>query len=233
MRVVEPEALGFERVLAVGAHPDDAEFYAGATLARLAAAGARVVLLVATGGQRGSLERRADLLATRAAEQAAAAAALGCHAHASLGRMDGELEPDRELLAELVEAIRRERPDLVLTHDPRTRFSVMEGIAQPGHSDHRATGGAVLDAVMPRAPNPNFFPEQLEDTGLRPWYPREVWLFDTAEPDLLVPVAPVRERKLAALRAHASQNGHDLLAREAERRGDEGLLRLVLYRRDG
>jgi LmbE family N-acetylglucosaminyl deacetylase len=230
MRVVAPEALGFERVLAIGAHPDDAEFYAGATLARLAAAGARVSLLVVTGGQRGSLERRTDLEALRAAEQASAAAALGCRVHASLGRMDGELEPDRELLAALVLAIRRERPELVLSHDPRTRFSVTDGIAQPGHSDHRATGGAVLDAVMPRAPNPNFFPEQLEGTGLRPWYPREVWLFDTTLPDLLVPAAPGLEQKLAALRAHASQNGHDGLVREAQRRGDEAMARLVLYR---
>ena len=233
MTILEPERLGFERVLTIGAHPDDAEFYAGATLALLAAVGARVTLLVVTGGQRGSLERRTDLLATRAAEQAQAAAALGCHAHASLARMDGELERSPALLAELVLAIRRERPDLVLTHDPRTRFTVVDGITQPGHSDHRATGEAVLDAVMPRAPNPNFFPEQLEGTGLRPWYPREVWLFDSAEPDAAVAVAPARERKLAALRAHASQNGHDLLVHEAERRGDEGLVRLVLYRRGG
>ncbi len=233
MQALEPEQLGFERVLAIGAHPDDAEFYAGATLARLASAGAHVALLVVTGGQRGSLERRTDLASIRAAEQAQAAVALGCHEHASLGRMDGELERRPDLVGELVHAIRRQRPDLVLTHDPRTRFTVVDGIAQPGHSDHRATGESVLDAIMPRAPNPNFFPEQLEGTGLRPWYPREVWLFDSAEPDARVRVAPARERKLAALRAHASQNGHDQLVREAERRGDETVVRLVLYRREG
>jgi len=229
---IEPEAQGFERVLVIGAHPDDAEFYAGATLTRLARAGAHVSLLVMTDGQRGG-KVAGNLAPVRAGGQVEAAATIGIREHKSLGRADGELVREMELLAELVLAIRTFRPDLVLTHDARTRFTVVEGIAQPGHSDHRATGEMVLDAVAPRAPLPSFFPEQLEQPGVELWYPREVWLFDTTEPDVAVDVAPALAEKQASLRAHASQNEKDGLVRWSEKHGDETFARLVLYRRRG
>jgi len=229
---IEPEALGFARVLAIGAHPDDAEFYAGATLARLAAAGARIALRVMTDGQRGGREV-GNLAPVRAAEQVGALRALGIHDHANLGRPDGELTREPALLAELVLAIRTLQPDLVLTHDVRTRFTIVDGIAQPGHSDHRATAELVMDAIAPRAMLPSFFPEQLERPGVAPWYPRELWLFDTTEPTATVDVAPQRAAKLAALRAHASQNPGDVLVRWSGKRGDETFARLVLQRRRG
>lgn len=229
---VEPEAQGFERVLAIGAHPDDAEFYAGATLTRLAKGGARVSLLVMTDGQRGG-KVAGNLAPVRADEQIEAAARIGIREHRTLGRPDGELARETDLLRELVLAIRTYRPDLVLTHDARTRFTVVDGITQPGHSDHRATGEMVLDAVAPRAPLPSFFPEQLEQPGVELWYPREVWLFDTTEPDVAVDVAPARAEKQAALRAHASQNEKDGLVRWSEKHGDETFVRLVLYRLRG
>ena len=230
METIHPESLGFTRVLAVGAHPDDAEFYAGATLARLAAAGAEVSLIVVTDGQRGGREA-GNLAGVRAAEQVHAAAALGIGTHRNLGRPDGELTRDLDVLRELVLALRTVRPDLVLTHDLRTRFTLVDGIAQLGHSDHRMTAELVMDAVAPRGFYPSFFPEQLTQPDVQPWYPRELWLFDTAEPTIRVPVAPVQEAKLAALRAHASQNDGDMLVRWSAKRGDEAHVRLVLRRR--
>lgn len=88
-----------------------------------------------------------------------------------------------------------------------------------------------MDAIAPRAMLPSFFPEQLEEPGVGPWYPREVRLFDTTEPNAEVAVEPVREAKLASLRAHTSQNEHDALVRWAGKCGDEKLVRLVLRRR--
>jgi LmbE family N-acetylglucosaminyl deacetylase len=83
--------------------------------------------------------------------------------------------------------------------------------------------------VYPRAPSPNFFPEQLGEAGLEPWFPREVWLMDTAEPTVQVDVAKTLERKLGALAAHASQNGGDSLVRAARAVGPvEEFVRLVL-----
>ncbi|HEY8155657.1 MAG TPA: PIG-L deacetylase family protein [Myxococcota bacterium] len=195
---------GIERALAVSAHPDDAEFFAGGTLAALAEGGAEVALVVCTDGGKGGHEVR-DLAKTRRHEQAAAADILGVSEVIHLALPDGGLsagEPLRELL---VAAIRRLRPQLVLAHDPRTWFKPAGDLTALGHSDHRAAGAATLDAVYPRAASPAFYPAQLRDPALAPWYPRELWLFDSAQPDFALDVGEGFERKLAALRAHASQ----------------------------
>lgn len=228
MEVIDPTALGATRVLAVGAHPDDAEFYAGGTLARLADAGVHVALVVCTGGGRGGLGLR-DPVAARAAEQAAAAEIVPFHARANLGRTDGELVNDDALRERLVFALRSERPDIVVTHDPRAVFAPVRDRFRLQHSDHRAAGQGLLDSVYPRAPSPNFFPEQLGDGALEPWFPREVWLMDTAEPTVRVEIAKTFERKLEALAAHASQNEGDSLVRMARSAGPaEEFVRLVL-----
>jgi len=191
---------GFTRVLAVGAHPDDAEFLAGATLAAFVARGAEVHLVVCTDGGKGG-RGVADAVAVRKGEQARAAAVLGLSSVAELGLPDGELEANPALRRALVEAIRRRRPEVVLGHDPRTRWTSLGDRVGLGHSDHRAAGQALLDAIYPRALSPNFHPE----LGLDPWCPREVWLFDSESPDRVVDVTESWEEKAAALRAHASQ----------------------------
>ena len=69
-----------KRALAIGAHPDDVEFGAGATLAKWADAGCEVTMLVITDGSKGTWDpsvNPAELVKTRTAEQQAAAAALG------------------------------------------------------------------------------------------------------------------------------------------------------------
>jgi LmbE family N-acetylglucosaminyl deacetylase len=197
---VDEELPRFARVLAVGAHPDDAEFYAGGTLARLRDAGSRVVLAVCTDGSRGG-RGRSDVAAVRAREQAAAASLLGVDDVAFLGFEDGSLEACDALRERIVERVRRERPELVLGHDPRTLWIRAGDRVQLGHSDHRAAGQALLDAVYPRAASPNFHP----GVGGAPWCPREIWLFDSDAPDLAIDVGIAFERKLDALRAHASQ----------------------------
>jgi len=196
---VEPVPDSFARVLAVGAHPDDVDFFAGATLAALAAGGARLHLVVCTDGRRGGRDPD-EMAARRREEQRAAARALGAEALTHLEHEDGKLEVSEALRLALVEAIRGLRPELVLGHDPRTFFRPATR-AELGHSDHRAAGTALLDAVYPRAVSPAFYPE----LALDPWYPRQLWLFDTAEPDLVVDAAAGWPAKEAALRAHASQ----------------------------
>jgi LmbE family N-acetylglucosaminyl deacetylase len=192
--------LSPRRVLAVSAHPDDAEFFAGATLARLAEGGAALSLVVCTDGSRGGRGLE-DAAAVRRREQADAAMQLGIAEVVQLGLEDGRLAPDDALRERLVAEIRRVRPELVLVHDPRTLWTRAGGRAHLGHSDHRAAGTALLDAVYPRAASPNFHP----GLGGEPWYPREIWLFDCAEADLRIAAPPFLERKLDALRAHASQ----------------------------
>jgi LmbE family N-acetylglucosaminyl deacetylase len=211
------EELGIERALAVGAHPDDAEFFAGGTLARLVDLGTEVSLLVCTDGGRGG-RGVAEVARVRRKEQEAAARTLGIARVERLDRPDGELVHDRDLCAALVYAIRRLRPDLLLTHDPETLFRVHGGRASLGHSDHRTAGLAVLDAVYPRAGSPNFFPEQLAEPGVETHGPAHLWLFDSARPDARVEIGTTLERKLAALRCHESQAGSGGGMIEAARR---------------
>jgi LmbE family N-acetylglucosaminyl deacetylase len=214
--------IAVERVLAVGAHPDDVEYFAGGTLARLVEAGAAATLVVCSDGGRGGRGLE-DAVAVRREEQAAAAAALGVPDVVMMGFPDGELEAAR-LRARLVAELRRTRPVLVLGHDPRTLWTPAGDRVALGHSDHRASGQALLDAVYPRAVSPNFARGQ----GLRPWYPREVWLFDSAQPDLLIDVTETWERKAVAggLMASAHERGRWLGG--GERLG-EGFIRLRLW----
>jgi len=228
MEPLDLGTLGIPRVLLVGAHPDDAEYYAGGTLLGLVDRGARVALTVCTAGGRGGRDLD-DPVAIRAAEQAAAAEVMGFAPRENLGRSDGELVVDEALREGLVCALRRERPDIVITHDPRALFVPVRDRFRLQHSDHRATGQGTLDAIYPRAPSPNFYPKQLSDLGLEPWFPRELWLMDTAEPTISVDVSKTFERKLDALRAHASQNVGDSLVRAQRSLGpSEEFVRLVL-----
>ncbi len=187
------------RVLAVGAHPDDIEFGCGGSLARWADAGAAVTLLVVTDGSKGTWDRDVDpaeLVAARIEEQHAAAAELGAGRVEMLGHVDGELAHSRELVAELCLRIRMERPDVLLTHDPWRRYEL--------HPDHRATGWAVLDAVV-AARDHLFFPDQL-DGGFEPHRPEAVLLWKAEEPDHWEDIWVTLDRKVAALLCHSSQS---------------------------
>lgn len=191
-----------ERVMSVSAHPDDSEFYAGGTLAQFAAAGARVTLVVCTDGARGG--RGADDMAgIRAREQSKAAAAIGIETIEKLGYLDGDLTATDELRDTLIELIRRHRPEIILGHHPATFYVKYGSRVQLGHSDHRAAGTALMNAIYPRAASPNFSP----DLGGEPWFPREVWLFDCTEADHCVEVSTGFDKKLEALAAHDSQQG--------------------------
>ncbi len=82
------------RALAVYAHPDDADVSCGGTLARWAAAGAEVHVVICTSGDKGSSDPATDpseLVRRRAGEAAAATRALGLAGHHLLGHPDGEI----------------------------------------------------------------------------------------------------------------------------------------------
>ncbi len=182
--------------LAIGAHPDDIDFGAGATLAKWAAAGCRLVHLVCTDGSKGSWdpdEDRAQLVATRQEEQRAASVALGGTGECIfLGWPDGELEAGLRQRWEIAYWIRRCRPDVVLGHDPWRRYRL--------HPDHRNAGFLATDGIV-AARDPHFFPEQ----QLAHHRPGILLLWEAEEPDHVEDVEGFAERKLAALMAHASQ----------------------------
>jgi LmbE family N-acetylglucosaminyl deacetylase len=184
-----------ERALAIGAHPDDIEFGCGATLAKWAAAGCNVTMLVLTDGSKGTWDAGTDplgLLATRRLEQKNAAAALGASGVYFLGRVDGELVEGRTEQAEICELIRTVRPDVVFGHDPWKRYRL--------HPDHRRAGWLTLDAIV-AARDPQFFPEQ----PVAPHRPTHALLFEAEVVDHLEDVDAWLDTKVAALLAHRSQ----------------------------
>jgi len=182
-------------VLAIGAHSDDVEFGCGATLAKWAADGATVHLLVLTDGSKGTWDPDADLaalVATRRREQEAAAAELGLAGVEILDLSDGELASGLPERARVCEAVRRLRPDVVLGHDPWKRYRL--------HPDHRAAGFLMCDGVV-AARDPHFFPEH----ELPPHRPATLLLWEADEVQHVEDVSAAVEAKLAALEAHASQ----------------------------
>jgi len=193
-----------ERALAIYAHPDDPEISCGGTLAKWAAAGASVSVLITTRGEKGTTDPDADLdalAARRSEETRAAAAVLGLDRVEHLDHGDGDLDDTRELRSEIVRVVRALRPEVVLCPDPTAVFF---GGSYFNHRDHRVTGFAALDAVAPAAANPHYFPEHRAD-GLSVHQVRRVYLSGTLAPDTWVDIEATLERKIDALFCHASQ----------------------------
>jgi len=198
---IEQIPKNVDRVLTISAHPDDTEFFAGGTVAHLAKSDTEVTLVVCTDGAKGGRNIE-DVVTTRQREQAEAARILGIKTVVELGYADGELQPTDTLRNRLIEIIRQTRPNIILTHHPKTFYKFYGKTAYLGHSDHRATGTALMEAVYPRSGSPNFFPELGS-----PWSPQEIWLFDCETPTHLVDISLGIEEKIAALNAHVSQQG--------------------------
>ena len=106
---------------------------------------------------------------------------------------------------DITAAIRRFRPDRVLTNSPLRRW---ERIAGPSHPDHLAVGEATTCAIYPDARNPFAFPELLRGRVCEPWVVREVWYRAAPTPTTPSTSPTAFESKLAALRAHESQIAH-------------------------
>ncbi|HZM79596.1 MAG TPA: PIG-L deacetylase family protein [Candidatus Limnocylindrales bacterium] len=193
-----------QRVLCVFAHPDDVDFGSGGTVAGWVEAGLEVAYLLVTRGDAGGFDDtpREKMPAIREAEQRAAAALLGVKEVEFLeGYHDGLVTPSLELRRDITAAIRRFRPDRILTSSPLRRW---DRIAGPSHPDHLAVGEATTCAVYPGSRNE--FAHM--DLGLPAWTVREVWYTGGPNPDHAVDVTDAFDRKIAALRAHITQTTH-------------------------
>jgi LmbE family N-acetylglucosaminyl deacetylase len=194
------------RILVIAAHPDDVDFSAAGTIALWTDAGIEVIYCIVTDGDAGGHDEsvpRAEVPALRRAEQTAAAKQVGVHDLRFLGYPDGRVEATLGLRRDLARVIRQVRPDRLVCPSPERNY-VRLGISHP---DHRAVGSAALDAVYPDARNPFAFPELLAGEGLEPWTVPEVWLPGGPTPGHYVDITETFPRKIAALRAHASQTG--------------------------
>lgn len=199
------EAAPALRVMAIFAHPDDPEFFAGGALAQWAATGAEVTYVLATSGDKGSdlPEMTSErLIEIREAEQRAAAGVIGAADVIFLHRRDGELTPSLDLRRDLVRLIRLKKPDIVVTNDPTTFWY---GDRALNHPDHRAIGEAALAAVFPIARDRLNHPELEREEGLLPHKVKQVYLAGASQPNTKVDISGAIETKIRALREHKSQ----------------------------
>lgn len=206
------------RVLVVLAHPDDPEFFCGATLAKWARQGKEIHYLLLTCGNKGSDDPAVTpeaLCSTRREEQRAAGDVIGVKEITILGYGDGELFNTLDVRREIVREVRRLRPHTVVSCDP-TMY--IRGNIAINHPDHRVAGATTLDALFPAAGNRMYFPELLAE-GLEPYAPKEIWLSVTAEPNMFVNVTSTIDLKIQAIREHKSQvkNPEDLDKRIRDR----------------
>ena len=195
--------MTFSTALVLFAHPDDAEFMCGGTVARWVREGCEVHYVVATDGSAGSNEpgvTREQLRPVRESEQLAAAEVLGVSSVTFLGELDGLLEVNADTRRKVCREVRRLRPEVLVAPDPTRLWS---GDGYINHTDHKRTGELALSAVMPDAPTRIMFPE-LIDEGLQPFEVPNLWL-SSNEPDTYVDITDTIDLKLKALAQHVSQ----------------------------
>ena len=187
-----------KRALVIGAHPDDNEFGAGGTVAKLIAQGWDVTFIIATNGNKGSHDPGMSsyrLSEIREQEQRAAAEVLGVKHVIFLRNNDGELEPTPALRSEFALYIRHFKPNAVFTHDPWKHYML--------HPDHRTVGFAVIDAIV--SARDHLFMPGLGQIGFGTWRPEALFLWSAEQPDYVEDISDFVEQKLAALREHHSQ----------------------------
>ncbi len=194
----EPLDEDWERALVVVAHPDDMEYGGAAAIAHFTDQGKHVVYTLITSGEAGidgvAPEACAPL---REAEQRAACLAVGVTTVEFLGFPDGTLEYGLPLRHAIAAAIRRHRPEIVIT----TNFRETYGGLMLNQADHIAGGRAALDAARD-AGNRWVFRDLLE-AGLEPWPGvRQVWAAGSPEGRHAVDVTNSFEAGLASLREH-------------------------------
>ncbi|WP_254126992.1 PIG-L deacetylase family protein [Aquihabitans sp. G128] len=185
----------WERALAVVAHPDDLEYGAAAAVARWTDQGKAVSYLLVTSGEAGIDTMAPDECArVRQDEERRSAALVGVDTVEFLAHPDGLVEASIALRRDLATAIRRHRPEVVLSINFRDSW----GGPSFNHADHRATGVALLDAVRD-AGNRWVFP----GAGGEPWSGVRFALFSGA-PDAThgADVTATVDRGIASLREH-------------------------------
>ena len=214
--------LAGRTVACVLAHPDDEALACGGTLARLADAGARVVIVCASRGELGSLSdpalvAAADLPSVRAEELRASARALGAHEVVQLDHADGCLKWSEGLKADLAGVFARTRPDAVITFDAdglywhpdhigvheRTTAAVAALGADAPELWYVSMRAGAMRALVDAAHARGGAADGGGLWGITP----DAFGVEAPAPTLRVDVGPWIDRKLAAVRCHRTQLG--------------------------
>jgi len=178
-------------LLAIAAHPDDAELGCSGTLARHIALGHKAGIVDLTRGElgtRGTPEIRMQ-------EAAEAASVLGLHARENLGLRDGRFQNNEQDQLAIIRAVRKYRPEIVITNAPEDR-----------HPDHGRAARLVADACFYAGLSRII----TEDGGVEQaaWRPRNLFHFVQSQSlavDVVVDITPYWETKMQSIKAYKSQ----------------------------
>jgi LmbE family N-acetylglucosaminyl deacetylase len=212
--------MTFSSAMILFAHPDDAEFFCGGTVARWARDGCEVHYVCATDGSAGSNEpgtTRGSMRPVREREMRAAAEILGVATVTFLGETDGFLAVTPDTRRKVTRQVRRLRPEVLVAPDPSRLWY---GSGYINHADHKAAGELALCAVMPDAPTRVMF-QDLESEGLEPYEVPNLYL-SADEADTYVDITDTLAVKMKALAAHASQLGPEVEERVTARAREVG-----------
>ena len=202
-----------KKILIILAHPDDPEYFCGATIAKWIREGHKVDYCLFTKGEKGinnNYRATKNIISIREKEQKSAADVLGVNGIQYLSYKDGMLVPNLEARKNIVRIIRSLRPNIVVTCDPTNYYPSDNYL---NHPDHRAAGQIVIDAVFPATQNELFFPELLSEQ-LAPHNVEEVWLSLPKEANITLDVTKTWPLKVDALEEHLSQIGDVLKFRK-------------------
>ncbi|MET1159593.1 MAG: PIG-L deacetylase family protein [Thermoprotei archaeon] len=189
-----------KNIVCVSPHPDDCEVGVGGLIARYASIGKNIYYIIMTDGSRGTSRKdlsRHELATIRRKEQEQAAKILGVKKIYWLDYPDGELPYDNEVIGKLIRYYRMLKPDIVLAPDPSLPYEA--------HPDHRNTGKAASTAVV-FSSMPLFNREDL-DMGLDVHKVRYIAYYYTNRPNYFIDITDYMNKKLEALKQHASQFG--------------------------
>lgn len=202
-----------KKIMFVFAHPDDAEIFAGGTIARLVNDKKEVAVVKMTLGNKGSGSQKiseSNLAKQRKQEDIQAMKKLGIKDlnNIYIELKDGEVEDKLENIEKLVSHIREFRPDIVVTHNPENvviRFN--KDTNWINHRDHRNTGKITIDASYPYSRDILFFPEHFKNKNKQSHTVTEFLLVDYYDhPDTIaIDVTKFVEIKNKALAMHSSQ----------------------------
>lgn len=170
------------KVTIITAHPDDAEFYIGGLLTKLARSGAELSLVVCTRGDKiyNPIVDHATTADTRSREQTEAASEWNVRNIRFLDGHDGRLHADKDKVIQVTDALRRFQPEYILS---------FESVYPPrlSHRDHRTAGEIAEQAIV--------------KAGVGKWILR----FSTRAPNYVEDVTSVFEKKKELLHIHKSE----------------------------
>jgi len=192
---------GLVHILAFAPHPIDADLGMGGMIKRAAEQGKEIVLVICTNGDKGSSDLDMlpeKLVEIREKEQLESAKILGIKEVKFLRHPDLSLEDSPDFRKELLGLILEYRPEIVATCDPYQTYL--------SNRDHRVLGRVVMDAVWPCALSPNTYRDLLQK-GYQLHKVKEVFLWQTENPNYRMNISDLYDIKLKALACHGSQIG--------------------------